>query len=136
MEHVLGARNAGAIDFLVKPISMKRIVERVMNAVTNPRPFIVSPEYVGPERRGLPGQGEELTVRPDGPLPEGTVVLPPDALLLAKVRGDEAAIREARERRADANGIVTAAVAAMSRAAGRTPAASGPVGAAEVPTPV
>ena len=50
-EHVLGARKAGATDFLVKPISMNRIVERVINAVTRPRPFIVSPTYKGPDWR-------------------------------------------------------------------------------------
>ncbi len=108
-EHVLGARKAGANDFLVKPISMARIAERVMSAVTKPRGFIVSPSYTGPDwRRPASTAGGES---PD-PLPADGVVIPPDFLLLAKVRGDPVAIREAKQRRAKAIAIVAAAFAA------------------------
>jgi DNA-binding response OmpR family regulator len=131
-EHVIGARKAGAIDFLVKPISMKRIVERVINAVTRPRPFIVSPSYVGPDWRRPAGQPEDPRARPDEPLPAGAVVLPPDGLLLERVRGDATAIREARERRNEANAIVAAAVAATLHALGRVLSPTGPPGAPEV----
>jgi len=111
-EYVLGARQAGANDFLVKPISMRRIIERVINAVTRPRPFIVSPFYKGPDwrRPAQPAGGAS----PD-PLPPDSIVLPPDFLLLAKVRGDPTAIREARERRAEAIAIVSMAIAATPR---------------------
>jgi DNA-binding response OmpR family regulator len=113
-EHVLDARTAGATDFLVKPISMNRIVERVINAVTRPRPFIVSPTYKGPDwrRAGQPGDASDRSQE----LPAGSIVLPPDGLLLAKVRGDPAAIREARQRRAEAIAIVSAAFAAVPSA--------------------
>jgi len=133
-EHVIGARKAGAIDFLVKPISMKRIVERVINAVTKPRPFIVSASYVGPDwRRASPT--DDPRARPEDPLPVGAVVLPPDGLLLAKVRGDPAEIRAARERRSEANAIVAAAFPGVPRAVDRAASASGSLGAAEVGKP-
>jgi CheY-like chemotaxis protein len=109
-EYVLGARKAGATDFLVKPISMNRIIERVMNAVTKPRPFIVSPTYKGPDWR-RPGQPAVANDRRQVELPAGGFVLPPDFLLLAKVRGDPAAIHEARQRRDESIAIVLAAFA-------------------------
>ena len=58
-EHVLGARKAGANDFLVKPISMARIAERVMRAVTKPRGSIVSPleRWPGLATSRLDGRG-------------------------------------------------------------------------------
>jgi CheY-like chemotaxis protein len=100
-EYVLEARKAGATDFLVKPISRARIVERVISAVTKQRPFIVSPSYTGPDwrRATQPGGGLE-------PLPPGAIVLPPDGLLLAKVQDDHMAIREAQQRRATAIAII------------------------------
>lgn len=103
--HVIGARNAGATGFLVKPISIGRITEGVINAVTKQQPFIVSPGYKGPDRRlaGRAGRGGE---RPEDQLPAGAIVLPPDGLLLAKVRGEPMAIRTAGRRRAEAIDIV------------------------------
>ena len=62
---VVEARDAGITEFLVKPISAKALYQRVFNVVMNPRPFIktktffgpdrhrhVNPNYDGPERRG------------------------------------------------------------------------------------
>jgi CheY-like chemotaxis protein len=104
-EHVLGACDAGANGFLVKPISLGRITERVVDVVTRPRSFIVSHVYRGPDRRrggrprGGEGQSQEL-------LPPGAIVLPPDGLLLAKVRGEPGAIREALLRRIESIAIV------------------------------
>jgi CheY-like chemotaxis protein len=100
-EHVLGARRAGATGFLVKPVSMARIDERLTNAVTQPRPFIVSPTYIGPDwrRNGEPVRGDSHN--PEA-LPPGAIVIPPDGLLLAKVRGDRDVLREALRCRAEA----------------------------------
>ncbi len=116
-EHVLGARKAGATDFLVKPISMNRIVERVINAVTRPRPFIVSSGYMGPDwrRAAQPADGRDGG---QDQLPAGSIVLPPDGLLLAKVRGDPAEIRDARQRRAEGIAIVSAAFATVPSVGG------------------
>jgi CheY-like chemotaxis protein len=48
---VLAARDAGVTEFLVKPISSKALYQRVLNVVANPRPFIRTEAYFGPDRR-------------------------------------------------------------------------------------
>ena len=103
-DNVMSALNAGASDFLVKPISVSRIVERVTNAVTRQRPFILSPSYKGPDRRNA-AKAVDVDKRAEGEPPPDTIILAPDGLLLAKVRGDPVAIREAAQLRAEA--IVT-----------------------------
>ena len=63
-KRVTAARDAGVTEFLAKPISAKGLYQRIVNVVANPRPFIktkiyfgpdrrrnVNPNYVGPERR-------------------------------------------------------------------------------------
>ncbi|HUT47990.1 MAG TPA: response regulator [Alphaproteobacteria bacterium] len=45
------ARDAGATDFLVKPVSAKRVVARITGLIENPRPFIQTPDFFGPDRR-------------------------------------------------------------------------------------
>jgi CheY-like chemotaxis protein len=48
---VTEARDAGVTEFLAKPISAKGIYERIVNVVANPRPFIKTKTYFGPDRR-------------------------------------------------------------------------------------
>lgn len=48
---VMLARDAGVTEFLAKPISAKALYHRVMNVVVNPRPFIRTRTYFGPDRR-------------------------------------------------------------------------------------
>jgi CheY-like chemotaxis protein len=117
-EHVLRARNAGATDYLVKPFSLSRIADRVTRAVTKQGSFIVSSLYSGPDWRhvGHAGNGGE---RSQDLLPPDAIVLPPDGLLLAKARGEPGAIREARQRRAEA-------IAIVRRFGSRTPHQRGP----------
>ena len=104
-EHVLRARKAGADDYLVKPFSLSRIIDRVTRVVTKQRPFIVSSVYKGPDWRRVspPGNGESQSL---DPLPPGAIVLPPDGLLLAKARGEPGAIRDALQRRAEAVAVI------------------------------
>ena len=45
------ARDAGATDFLVKPVTAKRVVARITGLIENPRPFIQAPDFFGPDRR-------------------------------------------------------------------------------------
>jgi DNA-binding response OmpR family regulator len=45
------ARDAGVTEFLAKPISAKGLYQRIMNVVANPRPFIKTKTYFGPDRR-------------------------------------------------------------------------------------
>jgi len=48
---VIAARDAGVTEFLAKPISAKALYHRIMNIVVNPRPFIRTSTYFGPDRR-------------------------------------------------------------------------------------
>ncbi len=75
--HVMMARDAGITEFLAKPVSAKGLYQRILNVVLNPRPFIrtdayfgpdrrrkVNPDYAGPERRK---RGEADVIRPAPP---------------------------------------------------------------------
>jgi CheY-like chemotaxis protein len=50
-KRVTAARDAGVTEFMAKPISAKALYQRVLNVVINPRPFIKTKSYFGPERR-------------------------------------------------------------------------------------
>jgi two-component system chemotaxis response regulator CheY len=50
-KRVVSARDAGVTEFLAKPISAKSLYQRVLNIVVNPRPFIKSKSFFGPDRR-------------------------------------------------------------------------------------
>jgi DNA-binding response OmpR family regulator len=50
-KRVVSARDAGITEFLAKPISAKALYERILNVVANPRPFIKTKSYFGPDRR-------------------------------------------------------------------------------------
>ena len=47
-KRVVVARDAGATEFLAKPISAKALYERILNIVANPRPFVKTKNYFGP----------------------------------------------------------------------------------------
>ena len=49
--HVMAARDAGITEFMVKPISAKALYQRILNVIVNPRPFIRTKNYFGPDRR-------------------------------------------------------------------------------------
>jgi two-component system chemotaxis response regulator CheY len=50
-KRIITARDAGVTEFLAKPISAKALYERVFNIVANPRPFIQTRTFFGPDRR-------------------------------------------------------------------------------------
>jgi CheY-like chemotaxis protein len=50
-KRVVAARDAGVTEFLAKPISAKSLYGRIFNVVANPRPFIKTNTYFGPDRR-------------------------------------------------------------------------------------
>jgi DNA-binding response OmpR family regulator len=60
-ESVLIARDAGITEFVAKPFSAKTISNRIIQIVDNPRVFIESATYIGPDRRrrGEPPPGVE-----------------------------------------------------------------------------
>jgi hypothetical protein len=48
---VIKARDAGVTEFLAKPISAKALYNRILHIILNPRPFIKTETYFGPDRR-------------------------------------------------------------------------------------
>ena len=50
-KRVMLARDAGVTEFMAKPISAKSLYQRILNVVANPRPFIKTKTYFGPDRR-------------------------------------------------------------------------------------
>lgn len=51
------ARDAGITEFLAKPVSSKSLYDRVFSVVANPRPFIKTGTYFGPDRRRTSAAG-------------------------------------------------------------------------------
>lgn len=51
MQHVQKARDAGATEFLAKPVSVKAVMSRLTAVIENPRPFVRTKVYFGPCRR-------------------------------------------------------------------------------------
>lgn len=45
------ARDAGVNEFLTKPLTARGVIERLHQAVENPRPFVRTEDYFGPDRR-------------------------------------------------------------------------------------
>src|SRR5262245_49822831 len=50
-QRVTAARDAGITEFMAKPVSAKTLYQRILNVVANPRPFIQTKSYFGPDRR-------------------------------------------------------------------------------------
>ncbi len=50
-KRVVCARDAGVTEFMAKPISAKTLYQRILNVVANPRPFVKTKDYFGPDRR-------------------------------------------------------------------------------------
>jgi two-component system chemotaxis response regulator CheY len=48
---VIEGRDAGVTEFMAKPISARALYQRILNIVVNPRPFIRTKIYFGPDRR-------------------------------------------------------------------------------------
>jgi two-component system chemotaxis response regulator CheY len=51
IERVNAARDAGANEFLAKPVSTKTILTRLISVIDHPRPFVRTEKYFGPCRR-------------------------------------------------------------------------------------
>jgi CheY-like chemotaxis protein len=51
LDRVKEARDCGVNEFLVKPISAKRLYARIQQIIEHPRPFVQTDTYFGPDRR-------------------------------------------------------------------------------------
>tara|TARA_R110000787_G_scaffold262422_2_gene367864 strand:- start:13774 stop:14730 length:957 start_codon:yes stop_codon:yes gene_type:complete len=43
--------NSGADDLLVKPVSVQKLIDRIQVLIRNRKPFVVTSNYIGPDRR-------------------------------------------------------------------------------------
>jgi two-component system, chemotaxis family, chemotaxis protein CheY len=48
---VAAARDAGVNEILVKPVSAKTVIQRLIAVIDQPRSFVQAPRYTGPDRR-------------------------------------------------------------------------------------
>jgi CheY-like chemotaxis protein len=61
---VTAARDAGVTDFLAKPISAAILLQRIVNLIEDPRPFVDAlPDYFGPDRRSKRRESDPNTPR-------------------------------------------------------------------------
>jgi CheY-like chemotaxis protein len=51
LSRITEARDAGVNEFLAKPLAARGVIERLHLVVENPRPFVRSDSYFGPDRR-------------------------------------------------------------------------------------
>jgi len=51
MRHILNARDAGVTEFLAKPISARAMYARLCTVISNPRLFVRTETFFGPDRR-------------------------------------------------------------------------------------
>ncbi len=61
LARVVKARDAGISEYLVKPFSAKSLADRIVRVIEKQRDFVVTDEYVGPDRRvkQQPFEGED-----------------------------------------------------------------------------
>ncbi len=50
-EHIKLARDHGVTEFLAKPLSVDTVLKRIEAVIENPRPFVRTSTYFGPDRR-------------------------------------------------------------------------------------
>lgn len=50
-DQVMGARDAGATEYLAKPVDSKTIYQRICSVILKPRPFVEIGDFAGPDRR-------------------------------------------------------------------------------------
>jgi two-component system chemotaxis response regulator CheY len=60
--HVDRARDRGVTEFLCKPVMAKTIISRLNMVIMNPRPFVFTDNFFGPDRR------RSRTAKPDAPM--------------------------------------------------------------------
>jgi two-component system, chemotaxis family, chemotaxis protein CheY len=48
---VAAARDVGVTEFMAKPLSAAALQKRINRVLTEPRPFVEAPDFIGPDRR-------------------------------------------------------------------------------------
>ncbi len=73
LRRVAEARDVGVTEFLSKPVTARGVIERITRVVEQPRPFVKTSTYFGPDRRrrddpDYPGPYRRLADKPPTPL--------------------------------------------------------------------
>lgn len=65
---VMEARDAGVTEFMAKPVSARSLYARIVSIIENPRPYVRTEDYFGPDRRRqmLPFDGPDRRKAGDG----------------------------------------------------------------------
>jgi two-component system chemotaxis response regulator CheY len=77
---VTEARDAGVNEFVIKPVSAKTLYTRIREIIKNPRPFVETASYFGPDRRRKQmkyGGPERRGAAPNAELSKDEVQAPP-----------------------------------------------------------
>jgi two-component system chemotaxis response regulator CheY len=51
VRRIAEARDSGVNEILAKPVTARGVLSRISEVIENPRPFVRTPDYFGPERR-------------------------------------------------------------------------------------
>lgn len=51
LERIIEARDSGINEYLAKPVSAKKIYQRISSVIENPRDFVRTGNFFGPDRR-------------------------------------------------------------------------------------
>jgi two-component system, chemotaxis family, chemotaxis protein CheY len=79
---VLQAREAGIHEFVAKPVSARALYDRISACVINPREFLRTKTYFGPDRRRFDMPGAVTAERRAPPVPVRTEADPSDVAML------------------------------------------------------
>ena len=79
LRRVIEARDAGANEVMAKPISARALYARILSIIEEPRPFVRTADYFGPDRRRRdvgppPGVAERRSDAPGGPSDASDIV--------------------------------------------------------------
>ena len=78
------ARDVGVSEYLVKPFNVQDLAKRISHIVNQPRDFIITPEFTGPDRRRAESKGDDFKGKPRR-VKEPEIVIKADKYLQQKV---------------------------------------------------
>lgn len=91
-KYVEKARDAGMTEFVVKPFTVRTLCDRIILVVENPRNFILSPRYCGPDRRRRSEPVAGTEDRRANPKDKTLVVAESKNSVVLRVKGEDVTI--------------------------------------------
>ncbi len=99
LQKIMAARDAGADEVVTRPVTVKGVMQKVAAAIDRPRPYVLAPGFIGPDRRHAKTANALATNRRN-PLRRDSFEVSAMPLLQMKQRGErqeaEKFITEAR----------------------------------------